>query len=92
MRTTVTLDPDVQRLLDEAQHRSKRPFKQVLNDAVRVGLGRRAAPAPAFEQRTFSLGRTKVDLTKAGALAAELEDGEAVAKHRATARRSVARK
>jgi hypothetical protein len=33
-----------------------------------------------------------VDLTKAGALAAELEDGEAVAKHRATARRSVARK
>jgi predicted transcriptional regulator len=48
MRTTVTLDPDVQRLLDEAQHRSKRPFKQVLNDAVRVGLGRRAAPAPAF--------------------------------------------
>lgn len=80
MRTTVTLDPDVARLLDEARHRSKRPFKQVLNDAVRAGLGRPAARVPPFKQRVFSLGRAKVDLTKAGALAAELEDQEITAK------------
>ena len=80
MRTTVTLDPDVARLLEEAQHRSKRPFKQVLNDAVRAGLKQRPARVPPFKQRVFSLGKPKVDLTKAGALAAELEDLEVIAK------------
>jgi hypothetical protein len=80
MRTTVTLDPDVARLLEEAQHRSKRPFKQVLNDAVRAGLKRPPARVPPFKQRVFSLGKPKVDLTKAGALAAELEDQEILAK------------
>lgn len=80
MRTTVTLDPDVARLLEEARHRSKRPFKQVLNDAVRAGLMRPSARAPVFKQRVFSLGRPKVDLTKANALAAELEDQDVIAK------------
>jgi hypothetical protein len=84
MRTTVTLDPDVQRLLEEAQHRSRLPFKQVLNDAVRAGLGRGAAKAPAFKQPVFSLGRAKVDLTKANALAGELQDQDVLRK---TARR-----
>ena len=74
MRTTVTLDADVQRLLKDAEHRSGRPFKQVLNDAVRAGLGRGAPKAPVFRQPVFSLGRAKVDLTKANALAGELED------------------
>jgi hypothetical protein len=87
MRTTVTLDPDVARLLEEAQHRSKRPFKQVLNDAVRAGLKRPAARVPPFKQRVFSLGRPKVDLTKAGALAAELEDQDLIAKARSGQRK-----
>jgi hypothetical protein len=87
MRTTVTLDPDVARLLEEAQHRSKRPFKQVLNDAVRAGLKRPAVRAQPFKQRVFSLGRAKVDLTKAGALAADLEDQEIIAKARSGQRR-----
>jgi len=87
MRTTVTLDPDVQQLLEEALARGKRPFKQVLNDAVRAGLGRPAPRAPAFKQPVFSLGRAKVDLTKAGALAADLEDAETVAKPRSARRR-----
>lgn len=80
MRTTVTLDADVQRLLKDAEHRTGRPFKQVLNDAVRAGLGRSAAHAPAFRQPVFSLGRAKVELTKATALAGELEDREALAR------------
>lgn len=80
MRTTVTLEPDVQRLLKDAERRSGRPFKQVLNDAVRAGLGRPAARAPAFKQPVFYLGRAKVDLTKATALAAELEDQDTLAK------------
>jgi hypothetical protein len=80
MRTTVTLDTDVQRLLKDAEHRTGRPFKQVLNDAVRAGLGRSSARAPAFKQPVFSLGRAKVDLTKATALAGELQDQDALAR------------
>ena len=80
MRTTVTLEPDVQKLLKDAAHRSGQPFKQVLNEAVRAGLQRPSVPVPPFEQRVFSLGRAKVDLTKAGALAAELEDQDRIAK------------
>lgn len=38
MRTTVTLEPDVAKLIDEAVHRERRPFKAVLNDALRRGL------------------------------------------------------
>lgn len=87
MRTTVTLDPDLQRLLKEAALRSGRPFKQVLNDAVRAGLQRHSARLPPFKQRVFSLGRPKVDLTKAGALAAELEDQEIIAKARRNPRK-----
>jgi hypothetical protein len=87
MRTTVTLEPDVQKLLKDTAHRKGLPFKQVLNDAVRAGLGQNPARAPAFKQRVFSLGRAKVDLTKAGALADELEDAQAAAKMRRAPRR-----
>ncbi len=42
MRTTVTLDPDVERLLKEEAHRTRMSFKAVLNNAVRAGLGAQA--------------------------------------------------
>jgi hypothetical protein len=42
MRTTVTLEPDVARLLQDAMHRERRPFKAILNDALRRGLSPRA--------------------------------------------------
>ena len=45
MRTTVTLDRDVERMLREAMHRSRNGFKQTLNAAIRAGLGQKAAPA-----------------------------------------------
>ena len=45
MRTTATLDKDVERLLRDAMHRSRNGFKQTLNAAIRAGLGRRATPA-----------------------------------------------
>ena len=86
MRTTVTIDPDVEVLLRKAVRKSGEPFKQVLNNAVRDGLlgaERRAATArKPFKQRTFNMGLPLVDLTKANALAGELEDQELVAKMR----------
>jgi hypothetical protein len=80
MRTTVTLDADVQALLKRAMREQDRSFKETLNDAVRAGL-RRPAGAPKaarFVQRCFKMGRPLVDLTKANALAGELEDAELV--------------
>jgi hypothetical protein len=77
MRTTVTLDPDVEALLRKAVRERGEPFKQVLNAAIREGLagGKRERATP-FKQRTFDMGLPLVDLTKALSLAAELEDSE----------------
>jgi hypothetical protein len=81
MRTTVILDRDVRRLLKDAEQRSGRSFDEVLNDAVRAGLGRGfAGRMPAFKQQVFSLGAAEVDLTKATAMAADLEDEAVIAK------------
>ena len=81
MRTTITLDADVHRLLQQVAHKRKRPFKQVLNEAVRSGLGA-AATAKPFAQPVYSLGRSRIDLTKALSLSADLEDQEILGKIR----------
>jgi hypothetical protein len=46
VRTTLTLDDDVARLLEEQAHRTRRPFKEVVNEALRRGLGPQAAGRP----------------------------------------------
>ncbi|MFT3819043.1 MAG: hypothetical protein QM750_15615 [Rubrivivax sp.] len=81
MRTTVTLDPDVHALLRDAAHRSGKPFKTALNDAIRNGLKPRA-PAATEPPRWLcaDLGVPLVDLTKAAALADELDDADRLAK------------
>ena len=77
MRTTVTLDADVVRSLKDEAHRSNRPFKAVLNDAVRRGLG----PAKTQGKRRYRLPVHKsklaagVDPLRLNQLADELEDG-----------------
>lgn len=38
MRSTLSLDPDVAQLLQEAMARLKKPYKTVVNDALRRGL------------------------------------------------------
>lgn len=84
MRTTVTLDPDVQALLKKAMRARDASFKQVLNDAVRAGLrgASTRAPAPPLELLTFDMGEPLVDLTKANALADELGDQDLIARMR----------
>ena len=82
MRTTVTLDPDVQALLQEAAHRSGKRFKATLNDAVRAALAPKPADAAmaSTDWPTYDMGQALVDLTKALALADELDDAENVAR------------
>ncbi len=74
MRTTITIDPDVDVLLKQSMRERGLPFKQALNEAVRAGLVRKDNAAAPFFQRTFELGRPRVDLTKALALSGELDD------------------
>jgi hypothetical protein len=83
MRTTITLDADVHRLLQQIAHKRKRPFKQVLNELVRSSLGGTGMAEP-FRQPVYSLGRSRIDLTKALSLSADLEDQEILAKTRRT--------
>lgn len=41
MRSTVALDPDVATHLQELVHRTRKPFKVVLNETIRLGLANR---------------------------------------------------
>jgi len=82
MRTTVTLDADVESLLRKAVRKGGKSFKQVVNNAIRAGLRAMKQPAEAFQPLTFNMGKPRVDLTKASSLAAELEDEELIRRHR----------
>jgi hypothetical protein len=77
MRTTVTLDGDVAELLDEAVHRERRPFKAVINDAIRRGLSpsgtrRRASPFKVTPHHAELM--PGIDPAGLNRLAGELED------------------
>lgn len=74
MRTTLTLDSDVARLIDEAVHRERRPMKQVVNDALRRAL----TPETQRDRVTLSPHdsaiRTGFDVAKLNQFADELDD------------------
>jgi len=78
MRTTVTLDPDVEALIRKVMRERGLTFKETLNSALRAGLsGTPGAAAKPFRQKTYAMGfRPEVGLDKALSLAAELEDEE----------------
>ncbi|MGO9504294.1 MAG: hypothetical protein ACLPUO_22570 [Streptosporangiaceae bacterium] len=75
MRTTLTLDPDVARLVEDAVHRGRRPMKQVINDALR-----RALTQPPSYREPYRLAvheamlQPGFDLAGFNRLADELED------------------
>ncbi len=55
MRTTVTLDPDVEKLLKDAMHSNKSNFKVTLNQAIRKGLNDRGIKRKKFKVKPFNL-------------------------------------
>ena len=63
MRTTLTLDDDVAARLKAAVKRENRPFRSVVNDALRAGLAASAKPRTGRKlHRTtgFDLGTSLV--------------------------------
>ncbi len=53
MRTTITLDADVARRAKALTSRSGRPFKQIINEALRAGLDRVEKPVKKKPFRTI---------------------------------------
>jgi hypothetical protein len=76
MRTTVTLDADVEALLRDAMQQRRQSFKEVLNQAIRSGLS--TAPASAadtpFVVQSRPMGvRAGIDPGRLNQLADEME-------------------
>jgi hypothetical protein len=83
MRTTLTIADDLMDRLKREARRSRRPFKAVVNEALRLGVDRLNPPArrSAFRQRVFKMGFPPgTQLDKALLLAARLDDEEIVRK------------
>jgi hypothetical protein len=77
MRTTVTLEPDVEALIRTAMKTRGLSFKDVLNSALRAGLTSRRPRRPRFVQTTVSLGAEQnFRWDKALSVAEAIEDEE----------------
>ncbi len=78
MRTTVTLDPDVERLLRQTMRQRDVSFKEALNEAIRTGLVRgNQRRSRKFVQQSFALGAQQTfRWDKALAAAEVMEDEE----------------
>jgi hypothetical protein len=83
MRTTVRIDDDLLRQLKQRARQENTSLTHVMNRAIRNGLKEATTTAHRsrrFRQKTHDMGPPLVDLTKALALAAQLEDDEIIKK------------
>jgi hypothetical protein len=78
MRTTITLDPDVEAMVRELMREGNLSFKDAVNRAIRAGLS--AGGGERFSTPTRDMGTPSVPLEKALSLAGALEDEELVRK------------
>jgi hypothetical protein len=81
VRTTITLDQDVEAKLRVAMRERGVSFKQALNDSLRAGLTTGSQPSRRFRVQARPLGlRPGINLDKALTLAGEMEDAEILRK------------
>ena len=91
MRTTVTLDNDVARMLRDAMHRSQRSFKETLNTTLRTSLSGkiRRSSRVRFVVKARPMGlRPGIDPVSFNRLADDLEVDAVVRHPPATPRRA----
>lgn len=81
MRTTLTLDDDLAMILKRTAEESGRPFKEVVNEAIRAGLSGRpdSADEPVRYPQPSNRGGARIDLTQALSIAAALDDDKTIA-------------
>jgi hypothetical protein len=85
MRTTLTLDPDVARRLEMEMRRRGGGLKDVVNEALRIGLGMTDKPVrpKRFTVKPHAFGfRPGIELDRLNQLADELEAEEISRKSR----------
>ncbi len=75
MRTTITLDSDVEILVKKLMRERGVSFKEAVNLAIRSGLAPKHDDG-TYVTRTFDMGKPRVPLEKALQLVGELEDEE----------------
>lgn len=81
MRTTVTLDPDIEAKLRSLAEERGVSFKEALNSTLRRGLASAVGPGEAYRLPSRRMGlRPGIDLDRALRLAGELEDAETIRK------------
>jgi hypothetical protein len=75
MRTTITLEPDVEALISTVMKERHISFKDAVNSAVRAGLTQSRQQGAGFVQKSFSLGSERnFRWDKALEAAAAIED------------------
>lgn len=79
MRTTISLDPDVDAAVRKLMRERGLTFKQAVNEAIRTSVTRRPR-GKLFRTKTYDMGPSALPLDKAMRLAAELEDEEILRK------------
>ena len=83
MRTTLTIDPEIAERLKQEAALGKRPFKVIVNDALRKGLGMEPPKrAPRFRVKPHSSRLLPgIDPAKLNQLIDKLEVDAFIAKH-----------
>ena len=84
-RTTLTLDPDVVARLEDEMHRQRKPFREVVNEAIRRGLSSsgRTRKLPPYRLKPFAGGlQPGIDPLHLNRLLDQLDDEAFLAKHR----------
>lgn len=81
MRTTLTLDEDVAQQVKRLMRERGAGFKETVNELIRRGLGATDAVEPYVAPQFSSGVRAGIDLDRALALAARLEDDEFVRRY-----------
>jgi antitoxin component of RelBE/YafQ-DinJ toxin-antitoxin module len=74
VRTTLRIDDDLFRELKKRASNEGLTLSELVNLALRQSLVSEKRPRRVFRQKTRDLGRPAFDVTKANAVAAELED------------------
>ena len=80
MRTTLRIDDDLLRELRQRAEAQKVPLTKLVNQALRQALASRPAKRVAYREKVHSMGTPKVNLDKALAIAAAMEDEEVARK------------
>ena len=76
MRTTVTLDEDVARAVEDLRLEQGLGTSAAVNSLVRRGLGQRVESGKPFRQRVSKMGPARIPLDNIGAALEVLEENQ----------------